>query len=1041
MKKLILTITVAASVLAVWYGCKKDEPELPGSIYGVITDKATGEPVRAAGVQLSNGETTVTGNEGQYEFAELKAEKYSITVNKTGYTSLVNFEITVEAGKTVKGDVQIEKLPAALNIVDGNAQNIDTLDFGGEESVVSRSFNIFNDSPEILEWVIANNCPWISSVSKTDGTLAASKQQPVVITIDRKKLGAGNNSYVLNISSDNGTKELTITAIGSERGLATLNTLEATNITASTATFNGEITSSGAPAYTERGFVYAATPMPTIENTIKKLTATVTGTVSYSASTSELLLGQTYYVRAYAINAEGTAYSTNEVSFTPVALLPTLTVQNVSELDIAAGTAIFNGTIGTIGDPAYTERGFVWGTTPNPTIANTKEVAAGTGYGEYSLAISEITEGKTYYVRAYATSVAGTAYSTDEVSFVAIAGMPEVSTQAVDPKYINIGEGTARLYGTLVEVGSLPIIEKGFVYHTEPTPTIDDTKKIVAGTEKGAYVANVSELREGEVYYVRAFARNSKGTVYGEEVSFVTTAQEPELSIQEISEKNIAAGTVKCNATIVKAGDLPIIERGFVYSSAVNLPVISDMKQSATGTGIGQYSAIISELAEGKTYHIRAYVITSKGTYYSSTAESVDFNASLPTVSTQTVTNRNIAAGTATFNGTLLTTGDLPIIERGFVYGTMPTPTVNDLGAKQSVSGTSAGKYLLNMTNLEEGEKYYVRAYVTTSKNTYYGDVVSIDFTAIKPQVTTQAISNRNVAAGTATFNGTIVSAGDPTYTERGFVYKTAPNPIIEEDEKKIAVGSNPIFSANIADLQEGKTYYIKAYATNTGGTVYGEEIILDFNYIQPTITTTATTNILQTSATLNANVVSAGDFEILERGFVYSINENPTITDERKMVSGTNLGAFYTSITELTASTRYYVRAYVETSEGIKYGNQMSFVTISNNVHILEVAKLMVQKQDANTNTVSWSVANSTCVNSIVDNYTDWRLPTKDELMLLYNNKTIIGGFTTSGSNDYYWSSTPNGSYGYWVQSFSTGAQYYYGSSGNNRVRCVRNN
>jgi hypothetical protein len=213
MKKLILTITVVASVLAVWYGCKKEEKELPGSIYGVITDKATGEPVRAAGVQLSSGETTVTGNEGQYEFAELEAKKYSITVNKTGYTTLTNFEITVEAGKTVKGDVQIEKLPAALRIVNDSRTDIDKVDFGNALSDITRSFNIFNDSPEPFEWEITTTALWISSISKTNGILNAGKTQGIIITIDRDSLIDGQNITTIHVTSDNGNKAITVIAI------------------------------------------------------------------------------------------------------------------------------------------------------------------------------------------------------------------------------------------------------------------------------------------------------------------------------------------------------------------------------------------------------------------------------------------------------------------------------------------------------------------------------------------------------------------------------------------------------------------------------------------------------------------------------------------------------------------------------------------------------------------------------------------------------------------------------------------------------------
>ena len=63
------------------------------------------------------------------------------------------------------------------------------------------------------------------------------------------------------------------------------------------------------------------------------------------------------------------------------------------------------------------------------------------------------------------------------------------------------------------------------------------------------------------------------------------------------------------------------------------------------------------------------------------------------------------------------------------------------------------------------------------------------------------------------------------------------------------------------------------------------------------------------------------------------------------------------------------------------------------------------------------------------------WRLPTKDELNMLYENKEEIGGFV----NNYYWSSTENDNNNAWKQSFANGLQNI-GSKGNsNYGRAVR--
>jgi hypothetical protein len=415
MKKLIYLILAAAFVS----GCvkKEKETESAGNIYGVITDKATGEPVRAAGVQLNpTGTNTVTGDEGQYEFADLKAGEYTLYVTKTGYSDLVNYRISVAGGKTNKGDVQLEKLPPSLRVVNDSKQDISELDFGSALSDVSRSFNIFNDGPESLEWQLTETAEWITGVSKSDGTLKAGATQAIIVTIDRDRLAGGANTTTIHVTSNNGSKQLTVQATNSMK-LPTLNVLDVTNIRASSATFTGRITDGGNPAYTERGFVYSMSSTPTIENSIAKLSSAVTESAEFSENAGGLTLNQTYYVRAYAINSAGAVYSTNEANFITVQVLPTVATQAI--LNLAATTATFNGNIAGVGDPAYTEKGFVYGVAHNPAVEDinvTVRTVSGSGAGIFSANITELTTGQLYYLRAYATNGAGTAYG-EEVSF------------------------------------------------------------------------------------------------------------------------------------------------------------------------------------------------------------------------------------------------------------------------------------------------------------------------------------------------------------------------------------------------------------------------------------------------------------------------------------------------------------------------------------------------------------------------------------------------------------------------------------------------
>ncbi|MDR0983137.1 MAG: hypothetical protein LBM07_07875 [Culturomica sp.] len=851
----------------------------------------------------------------------MEAGDYKINVTKTDYVDLVNYPIKVKAGEDTEVNVQIGKQQPLLRITDSNGDDIDSLNFGSG-SAVTANFNFFNAGTAVLTWSIVESSEWITDVSKTEGSLQPGMTQEITITIDRDLLDGGNNVAKLYFNSNdgNGNKEFTVTATGVYRMLPTLNTLAATDVTTQSATLNGEILTNGTPEYTERGFVYSESSMPTLETTISKITASITEDSLYSSGISDLSIGHTYYVRAYAINAVGTAYSTNEINFTTVTSLPTLSTQAATNVNIGAGTATFNGTILTVGIPAYTERGFVYGTTANPTLENTKVVASGTGTGAFNANVTGLTAGSTYHVRAYATNSTGTAYGED-VSFDFSATLPTLSTQAATN--VNIGAGTATFNGTILTVGIPAYTERGFVYATTANPTLADSKVISTGTGEGTFNANVTSLTAGSTYHVRAYATNSTGTAYGEEVSFYFSTTLPTVSTQAVSNRNIAAGTATFSGTILTVGIPAYTERGFVYGTTAN-PTLADSKVISTGTGEGVFNANVTSLTEGNTYYVRAYATNSTGTAYGNQV-SLDFNAVMPTVTTQPVTDRNIAAGTATFNGTILTAGDPAYTERGFVYDTTSNPTLEN--TKVVASGTGEGTFNANVTGLTEGNVYYVRAYATNSKGTRYGEPVGLYFNAVMPTVTTQPVTNINIAAGAATFNGTIESVGDPAYTERGFVYGTSHNPTTDSTKITVSGNTEGTFSANATGIAGGATYYVRAYATNSKGTVYGNEVSVVFNAVMPEVSTQPVTNINISAgtATFNGTILTAGAPAYTERGFVYGTSHNPTVDSTKITVSGSTAGAFSANATGIAEGATYYVRAYATNSEGTVYGGEVS--------------------------------------------------------------------------------------------------------------------
>ena len=216
MKRLISLFSLLLIFVSIlnFNSCKPDSIEELGSIYGVVTDKATGEPVKNANVQLRpSGETTLTGTDGRYEFVDLKNGEYSITVSKTEYTDLVDdYVIVIDGDKAMRRDVQIEKIPAVLRILDSNGNDIDELNFGYMQDDNTRMFSVFNNSMDVLEYEILKTAVWVSHLSTESGLLQPGATKPIVVTIDRSMLSPDGNITTLNILTNNGGKQLTIKA-------------------------------------------------------------------------------------------------------------------------------------------------------------------------------------------------------------------------------------------------------------------------------------------------------------------------------------------------------------------------------------------------------------------------------------------------------------------------------------------------------------------------------------------------------------------------------------------------------------------------------------------------------------------------------------------------------------------------------------------------------------------------------------------------------------------------------------------------------------
>jgi len=298
-----------------------------------------------------------------------------------------------------------------------------------------------------------------------------------------------------------------------KKKLPVLITSDVSDITRTMAVCGGDISSDGGSTITVRGVCWSIGTTPTIAN---DKTIDGAGGGSFISSISGLTAGTTYYVRAYATNNIGTGYGM-AMSFTTQQLtLPVLTTSVVS--DITRTTATCGGNIISDGGSTVTARGICWSTGHNPTTSNS-HTTDGTGLGSFTSNITNITGSTTYYVRAYATNGVGTAYG-NEITFTTLLNLiiPTVTTTSIT----NVAGTTASSGGNVISDGGASIILRGICWSTNPNPTLANSHT-TDGSGTGEFVSFLTNLNLATHYYVRAYAANSVGMAYGDELSFTTS--------------------------------------------------------------------------------------------------------------------------------------------------------------------------------------------------------------------------------------------------------------------------------------------------------------------------------------------------------------------------------------------------------------------------------------------------------------------------------------------------------------------------------------
>jgi hypothetical protein len=493
-----------------------------------------------------------------------------------------------------------------------------------------------------------------------------------------------------------------------------------------------------------------------------------------------------------------------------------------------------------------------------------------------------------------------------------ICPWPTVSTSPVS----HITNTSAMGGGKVTSPGYSEVTARGVCWSFSPDPTTSDSHTN-DGVGIGSFTSNLSGLLPETGYWVRAYATNSDGTGYGENVYFNTGQGTPTaLTFAPwfvTSEAALAAGAV------MDQGAAEVSDRGLCWSTSNN-PTIEGDHMSA-GSGLGGFEEFISGLTPDTAYHLRAYGLNEYGVGYGA---DISFKTQPPSLATvYTADPLDITAGSATLGGEVTKQGADPVLERGVVWDSSPHPNLKN---QRSEMGSGTGQFSQNLTGFAAETTYYLRAYAINDSGHAFGQekVFTASDDALPRVITT---APHGETAVSALSGGYVTYGGKSPVTARGVCWSTAPNPDLSGAHTEDGQDMGRFYSA-ITGLSRESGYYVRAYATNHAGTSYGEEYFFHAAHpAAPKVHTLALSDLTDDSVRVGGEVLSRGGGTVSARGVCWSTSPHPKITDNVAN-AGAGIGVFSAAIGGLKSETVYYVRAFASNEFGTTYGHTLHFRT-----------------------------------------------------------------------------------------------------------------
>jgi Na+/melibiose symporter-like transporter len=242
------------------------------------------------------------------------------------------------------------------------------------------------------------------------------------------------------------------------------------NVTKTSAKSGGNVISDIGEAVTARGVCWSTSENPSIKD---DHTNDGSGKGSFTSNIIGLIPDTAYYVRAYAISSEDTAYG-NQYKFITLDTITKPAVIITSITDITDSTATFGGNVTFDGGSKVTARGVCWSTSENPSVSDS-HTADGNGIGEFASSLKGLSPNTTYYVRAYAINSADTGYG---MQFNFSTGKEIMLPVVITAKMSSITDSLAQGSGNVISERGAEVKPRGLCWSTSENPTLADEHTI-----------------------------------------------------------------------------------------------------------------------------------------------------------------------------------------------------------------------------------------------------------------------------------------------------------------------------------------------------------------------------------------------------------------------------------------------------------------------------------------------------------------------------------------------------------------------------------